>query len=161
VQKQRKKLLAWQNKYNRGLVDIEDNQYEDGKKTPHRYRVHIARVAAETLLDARASLNWQKHKFNEAMKESAETMLASLPEFPVHVRHGRWRRTDAESTMERDLKCALTKVRKVQQTNELTGNNIDLTVTMVESINEIRVLLAAIEKAGSAPVRSEQIFIVE
>ncbi len=154
VQMQRKEFLAWQKKNNVAFLDIEDNKYLDGEKTPHKYRVHIARFAVETFLDARDSNNWQKHRFSEAMEESAKTMLDSIPEYPIHVKHKRSRSADAETTMVRELRFALTKLRRAKQTNELTGNHIELTVEMVDTIKQIRIVLEAIEKpqADSLPL---------
>ena len=150
IQMKRKKLSAWQTKHNFALIDIEDNRYQEGEKTPHKYRVHIARIAVETLLDARESDKWKRHKFNEAMMESAKTMLASLPEFPIYVKHRRSKAADAETTMEREMKCALTKLKKAKQTNELTGNHIQLSDTMIETLNQIKIVVGAIEKPRSA-----------
>jgi hypothetical protein len=145
VQQQRKKLLAWQSQYNFVLVDIEDNQYKAGEKIPHQYRVHIARVAAETLLDARQSTNWQKRKFNEAMEDSAKTMLASLPEFFIHKKHRSSKVADAETMMEREMKYALTKLKKAQQTNESTGNHVQLNPSMIETLDQIKIVVGALE----------------
>jgi hypothetical protein len=151
VQNQRRDLLKWQTEHNVGLIDIEDNKYNEGEKVPHRYRVNIARLAAETTLDARDSLNWKHHKFDEALEEAAKTTRDSLPEVPIHVKHKRSARPDAQTNMERQLCCALTKVIGARQTNQLTGNNIELSAKMLETIANIRSELEALQLAGRGP----------
>ncbi len=148
VQNQRRDLLKWQTQNNVSLVDIEDNKYNQGEKTPHKYRVHIAHLAAETTLDARDSLNWKHHRFDEAIEEAAKIARDSLPEVPIHVKHKRTSRPDAETSMERQLRFALTKVKRAKLTNELTGNHIDLSPKMLETIANIRSELDALEHAG-------------
>lgn len=148
VQLKRKQLIAWQTKYNIALIDIEDNDYRDGEKIPHKYRINIARLAAESTSEARVSEKWRRGRFDEALEETAQTLLDSLPEMPMHKRHKPSVRPDAVSSMTRDLKFALTKTQKAKQTNELTGNRIDLTPEMVEAVAGIRRALDAIEDAG-------------
>lgn len=148
VQNQRKELVKWQTQRNVGLIDIEDNKYNQGEKTPHRYRVNIARFATDTILDARDSLNWKHHHFDEAMEEAAKITRDSLPEVPIHVKHKRTSRPDAIRTMERQLKFALTKVKGAKRTNEQTGNRIDLNPGMLETIASIRGELDALKHAG-------------
>ncbi|HSP63795.1 MAG TPA: hypothetical protein VLQ90_12485 [Pyrinomonadaceae bacterium] len=148
VQNQRKELVKWQSQRNVGLIDIEDNKYNQGEKTPHRYRVNIARFAADTILGARDSLNWKHHRFDEAMEEAAKTTRDSLPEVPIHVKHKRTARPDAETSMERQLRFALTKVKGAAQTQVLTGNHIDLSPGMLETIANIRSELDALECAS-------------
>ncbi len=46
VQGQRRDLLKWQTQHNVALIDIEDNKYDRGEKTPHKYRVHIEDIEA-------------------------------------------------------------------------------------------------------------------
>jgi hypothetical protein len=146
VQLKRKELIDWQTKHNTALVDIEDNDYRDGEKVPHKYRVNIARLSAESTLDARVSPNWSRGRFDEALEQSAATVLDSLPEVPTHKKHRRIR-PDALTSMMRDLKFAHTKTKKAKQTNELTGNQLDLTSEMVGVIGGIRRTLDAIEGA--------------
>ena len=140
--------MKWQTQHNVALIDIEDNKYDRGEKTPHKYRVHIARLAAETTLDARDSLNWKHHRFDEAIEEAAKMTRDSLPEVPTHVKHKRTSRPDAETSMERNLRFALTKVRGAKRTNELTGNHIELNAKMLETIGNIRSELDALEHGG-------------
>jgi hypothetical protein len=148
VQNKRLELLTWQTQHNVGLIDIEDNKYNQGEKTPHKYRVNIARFAADTTLDARDSLNWKDHRFDEAIEEAAKITRDSLPEVPIHVKHKRTSRPNAETSMERNLKFALTKVRGAKRTNELTGNHVELNAKMLETIDNIRSELDALEHAG-------------
>jgi hypothetical protein len=147
VQIHRKELRKWQTKQNVGLIDIEDNQYLDGNPSAHKYRVNIARYAAESTLDARSSPKWKQHKFGEALEEAAKTMRDSLPEGPTYIEHKRWK-LDAAASMERDLSCALTKVTKAKEVNKMTGNQIELTPRMRETISGIRSDLDALEKAS-------------
>lgn len=154
VQYQRTDFIKWQTQHNVGLIDIEDNKYDKGQKTPHKYRVNIARLAAETTLDAKDSLNWKHRRFDEAMEEAAKTTRDSLPEAPIHVKHKRSARPDAETKMGRQLSCALTKVIGARQTNQLTGNNIELSAKMLETMAMISNELEAI-KLASRPKSSE------
>jgi hypothetical protein len=147
VQIQRKELRKWQMKQNVGLIDIEDNQYLDGNPRAHKYRVNIARYAAESTLDARLSPKWTQHKFGEALEEAAKTMHDSLPEGPTYIEHKR-SNLDAVTAMERDLSCALTKVTKAKEVNKMTGNQIELTPRMREAISGIRSDLDALENAS-------------
>lgn len=55
VQNQRKQLVSWQTRHNVAPIDIEDNKYNQGDKRPHKYRVNIARLVVETILDAKDS----------------------------------------------------------------------------------------------------------
>jgi hypothetical protein len=151
VQNQRRDLLKWQTRQNVALIDVEDNRYDNGEKTPHRYRVHIAHHAAEATLDARDSLKWKHHRFDEAIEEAAKIMRDSLPEVPIHVKHKRTSRPDAETSMERQLRFALTKVKGAKRTNELTGNHITLNPEMLETIASIRSELDVLERAGRRP----------
>lgn len=155
VQDQRKELIKWQEWHHVSLVDVEDNKYENRVKTPHKYRIHVARIAAETTLDARGSLKWKHHKFDEAMAEAAKTTRDSLPEVPIHVKHKRISRPNAETSMERQLKFALTKVKGAKRTNELTGNHIDLNPGMLETIANIRSELDALEQTGPRSERTK------
>jgi hypothetical protein len=148
VQNIRRDILKWQTQHNVALIDIEDNKYSQVEKTPHRYRVNIARLVAETTLAARDSLNWKHRRFDQAMEEAAKMMRDSLPEVPMHVKHRRTSRPDAETSMERDLKFALTKVKGAKRTNEATGNHIALNPKMLETIATILSELDAIKRAS-------------
>jgi hypothetical protein len=147
VQIQRRDFQKWQQHNNVAMVDIEDNNYNDGHPIPHRYRVHLARLAAESTLNARQSRTWHVNP-GIALEEAAQTMRDSLPEAPVHRRHRKSSTPDAEKQMERDLSFALTKVRRAKQTNELTGNHIELNTKMLETIENIRTGLDALEKTS-------------
>src|SRR5260370_27648382 len=107
------------------MVDIEDNDYNDGHPIPHKYRVNVARSAAESTLNARRSRQWGVNP-GIALEEAARTMRDSLPEVPVHKRHNKSSRPDAQRNMAQDLSFALTKVRRAKQTKELSLNRIEL-----------------------------------
>jgi len=148
VQNQRKRFLKWQTRNNVAMVDIEDNKYNEGQPIPHKYRVNLARIAAESTLNARQSVNWGRNP-GIALQEAAQTMRDSLPEVPVHKRHRKSFRPDAETRIGQELSYALTKVKNAKQTNELTGNNIKLTPKMLETIANLRSELDdLVKKAG-------------
>ena len=83
VQNQRQEFLKSQHQYNVAMVDIEDNDYNDGHPIPHRYRVNLPRIAAEVTLNARQSKTWGSNP-GIALEESAKILRDSLPEVPVH-----------------------------------------------------------------------------
>src|SRR5260370_26749696 len=100
------------------MVDIEDNDYNDGHPIPHKYRVNVARAAAESTLNARQSRQWGANP-GIALEEAARTMRDSLPEVPVHRKHKKSLIPHAARRMAQDLSFALTKVRNAKQTHDL------------------------------------------
>ena len=142
VQNMRRGFLEWQKRQNVAMVDIEDNDYNDGHPIPHKYRVNVARAAAESTLNARQSRQWGVNP-GIALEEAARTMRDSLPEVPVHRRHKKSSRPDAATKMSQDLSFALTKVRKAKQTHKLTLNHVELDAKTLETIANIRIELDA------------------
>jgi hypothetical protein len=154
VQIQRKEFLKWQNRNNVAMMDVEDNSYNDGHPIPHRYRVHLASIAAESTLNARQSRTWGVNP-GIALEEAARTMRDALPEAPpVHRSYQRSRRPDAEQQIERQLGLASTMVKKTIETNRATGYNVELNPVMLERIEEIKNGLAVLVENARIAVDS-------
>jgi hypothetical protein len=107
VQRARRDLIAWQQESRFTFVEIKDNYMDsDGKRHPHRYRVHISRQAVETVQEAQDSIKWWSNP-GFALREAAERRRDSLPDAPQ--RPPRCKRIlDTESLVQKNLKTANT-----------------------------------------------------
>jgi hypothetical protein len=111
VQRHRDEFDAWQRENLCTLIEVRDNFTDaEGKRHPHRYRVHISRLAVETMLEARLdSLAFQKNP-GLAIERAARAKRDSVPNMPPRQRRGRKREPDAETTINKNLKMAATLI---------------------------------------------------
>jgi hypothetical protein len=143
VQTTRKDFIAWQQKHYASVVDIEDHLYDpQNGNQPHKYRVHLARLAAEATLDARASREWTAHP-GKALEQSAKNLRLMLPP-PMHKRRKPDRPVDAASQINRKLKHIGTLMDRVDEIREATGGQVELDLAVIEDLeNRLAVLKAA------------------
>jgi hypothetical protein len=158
IQNWRRDYLAWAKKENYGGVQVKSNWMDKaGKWHPHSYSVHIALVAAKTVLNAAHSDEWAENP-GKAKEEVAVLMRDSVPEVaPYEGRKGR-RRNDASASVTTDLKFACTKVKKAIRTQELTGNNLVPDAETISRYHELQALLKQFGDAfGLANTNTEEI----
>jgi hypothetical protein len=143
VQRTRKDFMAWQKDRKMSYVDIADHVYDptNGNK-PHQYRVQVARIAAEAMLDARASREWRQHP-GKALEASTNNLRSMLP-FPVHTRRKPERPADAARLINRKLKHIGTLMSRVEEIQEATGGQVEIDLKVIEDLeNRLAVLKAA------------------
>jgi hypothetical protein len=143
VQRTRKEFMAWQKHRLTSYVDIADHVYDpaNGNK-PHQYRVQVARIAAEAMLDARASREWRQHP-GKALEASTNNLRSMLPS-PVHTRRKPERPADAGKLINRKLKHIGTLMSRVEEIREATGGQVEIDLKVIEDLeNRLAVLKAA------------------
>jgi hypothetical protein len=143
VQRTRKEFMAWQKKRLTSYVDIADHVYDpaNGNK-PHQYRVQVARIAAEAMLDARASREWRQHP-GKALEASTNNLRSMLPA-PTHTRRKPERSTDAARLINRKLKHIGTLMSRVEEIQEATRGQVEIDLKVIEDLeNRLAVLKAA------------------
>jgi hypothetical protein len=118
VARHRDDLEAWQRANKITFVEIQDQYTDaDGKRHPHRYRVHLSRLAVETVLDAQTSAQWRMNP-GVAMADAARAKRDSLPDMPSRTRRGKKREPDAEAMIAKNLKTAATLIKKAADMRE-------------------------------------------
>ncbi len=96
VQQHRNDLRAWQHKHDVALIDIRDHYREpDGTPHPHAYKIHIDRLAVDTVIEARRTPGWNSDP-NAAMEATARRISDSAPTFHPRKQKKRRKRSDAE-----------------------------------------------------------------
>jgi hypothetical protein len=105
VQEWRNKIRGWQEDSNTEFIFIRDNYREpDGTPHPHAYRVHIDELAAETVLEARRSGEWQRDPHG-ALEATARRVAESAPTFKPRKRRERAKRSN-RAVMQTKIKQA-------------------------------------------------------
>jgi hypothetical protein len=117
VQRYRDNLSTWQLANGYTLIEVEDNYMDrDGQKHPHKYRVHVARLAIEATQNACAA---RPDNPSRAIERAAQAKVSSIPSTTPLRRRGKKREPDAESIINRSLRAAqtlITKAAKLQET---------------------------------------------
>jgi hypothetical protein len=134
VQTHRKELLEWEHKNDITFIEIEDSYTDaDGTRHAHKYRVHLAKYAADTKLDAEHSAEWYRNP-GKALEAAAETYRDSLPTMPARKKRRRAYTPSAAQIIERELKRARTCLEKVLNLQPMDGSlaamNAELLATL-------------------------------
>jgi hypothetical protein len=145
VQRDRKEYLAWAQHEKCSIIEIEDHYYDrdSGETAPHRYRLHLARLAAEAALDARSSRHWRTNP-GVALEDAAATVRKAHPVGKIHTTRKRPARADAESRIRSNLNFAQTKIERALEMHDATGGHAEI------SLQQIHDLEAALEKLKQA-----------
>src|SRR5205085_3915410 len=108
-------LTDWQTQNRITFIEIKNNLTDkNGKRHAHRYRVHLSRIAVNTLDSARAdTVQWEGNR-GIALQEAVKRTRDKLPDMPPRTHIGRKREPDAEMLNIKELKTALTLLRKVE-----------------------------------------------
>ncbi len=149
VQRDRKEYLAWAKREKCSVIEVEDHFYdrETGETTPHRYRIHLARLAAEAALDARHSRQWQTNP-GVALEDAASTVRKAHPVGKIHTARKRQARNDAETRIRSNLNFAHTKIERALEMHTATGGQAEI------SLQQIQDLERALERLKAARLSS-------
>lgn len=114
VQRHRDELTAWQQLHNYNLVDIADHYTgSDLRRHPHKYRLHLHRLALDTRMEAEGSPHWSDPKRRGyAMQSAARRVCDSIPGWAPRRQRGRRREPDAQAIINSSLKAAATKLER-------------------------------------------------
>ncbi len=145
VQMHRRELLAWQTSERVTLIEIEDNYRDaDGAHHAHRYRVHLARFAAESTIDARLAPDYGTHP-GKALEAAALTYRDSLPTMQPRKRRKRDRQPDAATEISRALKYAATLIDKALAVHQLCAGRVEIDPAQIAAL---RAQVAALDGSG-------------
>lgn len=138
VQRDRKEYLSWAKREKCGVIEIEDHYYdpETGETTPHRYRLHLGRLAAETALDARSSRHWHTNP-GVALENAAATVRKAHPIGKIHAARKRRSRADAETRIRSNLSFAHTKIERALEMYDATGRNAEINPQQLQDLEAV------------------------
>ncbi|MDQ3684678.1 MAG: hypothetical protein M3430_03645 [Acidobacteriota bacterium] len=163
VQRKRDDLSKWQHRENFSLADIQDHFTDgEGKRHPHKYRVHLHRLAVAVRLDAEASARWSQSP-SYALSAAARRMRDSIPEWSPRKTRGRKREPTAEAIINRNVKAAATHLREATERlraaellrmargwQTTPAIDADRVVQLFAAMHEFRTLLGAQEFTADA-----------
>jgi hypothetical protein len=111
VQRDRDDFHNWQKEQNVTFIEIEDHFTDrKGVRQPHKYRVHLSRLAVKAKATAQASSKWPIDPAR-AIEQAVKEILAQAPEMPSRKEHRR-RAPSLEKSIESDLRRAANLILK-------------------------------------------------
>ncbi len=118
VQRWRDAFDGWQKATSQTLVEIENNFTDgEGKHHPHKYKVHVARLAVEATEEARRSSRWSSNPA-QAIARAAREKRKEIPDVTSRRARGRKREPDAETTIKAKLRMASTLIEQAARLAE-------------------------------------------
>lgn len=111
VQRDRDDLNDWQKENRVTFIEIEDHVTDSrGRRHPHKYKVHLPRLAVEAKREAQASSRWMSDPA-KALEHAVKAGLRRTPGMSPRREHGR-RQAGLEQTIDSDLRRAARLILK-------------------------------------------------